>query len=90
MREHGGGVGHFRVAELLPAVLGAGRTSQAAGQAGAEHPQVVCDRGHRADEWRPGPARQGDSHRGKAGPGAEPKAKRQGIRAGAREMLVVR
>jgi len=34
----------FRVAELLPAVPGAGRTSQAAGQARAERPQVVCDR----------------------------------------------
>jgi len=33
---HGGGRGNFRLAELLPAVSGACRTSQAAGQAHAE------------------------------------------------------
>ena len=48
VRWHGRGGGDFRLAELLPAVFGAGRASQAAGQARAERPQVVCDRGNRA------------------------------------------
>jgi hypothetical protein len=47
VRGHGRGGGNFRLAELLPSVPGAGRTSQTAGQARAECAQMVCDGGDR-------------------------------------------
>ena len=73
---------YFWLAGLLPAVPGPGRTSQAAGQTRAERPQMVCDRGNRADELRPRVAGQGGSDRGKADSGDEREAEEQGAGSG--------
>jgi hypothetical protein len=70
------------VAELLPVFSGTCRAPQAAGQANAKCPEMVCNRRDRADEQRRRLVEQGHSDRGKADSGDEQKAKGQGTGSG--------